>query len=142
MLTAALEAKHGKGVCFDVLTAPDPAVQQQVINKATASVKRKQAQVEGLQEQLIEKKSAVTADLESELKDLQRLRTAETKARKKRAVPIVNCNQFDFEYPSSKKHALEHHANGVEAAFRYNCSGSSKKALVLILELIERLELR
>ena len=36
----------------------------------------------------------------------------------------------------------EERANGVEAAFRYNCSGSSKKALVLILELIERLELR
>ena len=41
MLTAALEAKHGQGVCFDVLTVPDPAVQQQVIHKATAAVKRK-----------------------------------------------------------------------------------------------------
>ena len=50
MLTAALEDKHGKGGCFDVSVPLDPAVQQQVINKATAAVKRKQAEVAGLQE--------------------------------------------------------------------------------------------
>ena len=142
MLTAALEAKHGKGVCFDVLTAPDPAVQQQVIHKATAAVKRKQALVEELQEQLDEKKSAAVADVQDEIDELKHRRQAGTKARNKRAVPIVSCNQFDFDHPQRKKDALEHAEYGVEAAFRYNCAGSSKKALLLIVQLITRFELR
>ena len=134
--------KHGKGVCFDVSVPLDPTVQQQVINKATAAVKRKQAEVAGLQEQLAEKKTTVAADLQAELKDLKRLRQAGTKAKNRRAVPIVSANQVDFDYGSCKKHALEHPTYGVEAAFRDNCAGSEKKALVLILELIDRLELR
>ena len=142
MLRTTLESKHDKGVCYDILPPLPPEQQQQVIYKATAAVKRKQAEVAGLQEQLAEKKTTVAADLQAELKDLKRLRQAGTKAKNRRAVPIVSANQFDFDYPSCKKHALEHPTYGVEAAFRDNCAGSEKKALVLILELIDRLELR
>ena len=142
ILVQTLQSKHGKGICYDKPAPLQPEQQQQILARAAASAKRKQAEVEGLRDQLAEKKATVSASMESELDDLKRYRQNETKANNKRAVPIASCNQIDFDYPKAKKDALEHPEYGVEAAFRYNCKGSSKKAVLLILELIERLNLR
>ena len=142
LLRISLESKHGKGTCYDLPTALDPALQQQIIAKATAVAKRKQAEVGGLQLQLNEKKAVAVAELQPQLDELKHRRQAATKAANKHAVPIDSNNQTDFADPRNKKGALDHPTHSVEAALRYQCAGSSKKALILLVETIKRLELK